>query len=332
MKRQHRETLLLLVFLATAPSAAYAQDDPACLRRTVVVNVTDRKGDVIPDLTEANFRTSFRGYRARLLGVERRSTPSRVVVLLDSSGSMGGGTKRTEPWWRFACSIAGNVIASAPEEALGGLLVFSKEIKDKIEPRQGRKAALEKLNSLAKDPKTSVRGQSAVWDAIAEGLRLLEPAREGDAIYVISDGEDNRSQIKLEALEDRLLASGARVFVFMPVTEPSAIRGFALSKLELAGFEGTERVAFHTGGYTVTWYYDDLPSEPKILGALQDASWKIQQQMSTFYRLEVELFEPLSKPRGWKLEVLDPRGKKRNDVEVLYPRKLMPCVTRGIEN
>ena len=42
------------------------------------------------------------------------------------------------------------------------------------------------------------------------------------------------------------------------------------------------------------------------------------------YQVVVELPREVDKPRKWKLEVVDKRGKKMKGVTVFYPRLLLP--------
>ena len=52
---------------------------------------------------------------------------------------------------------------------------------------------------------------------------------------------------------------------------------------------------------------------------------QIYDQIAYFYQLEVELPTPVHKKTGWKIEVVDERGRKQKTVDTIYPRELLPC-------
>ena len=69
----------------------------------------------------------------------------------------------------------------------------------------------------------------------------------------------------------------------------------------------------------------DIPRSDDELQALGAVTRRVYEQMAEFYRVEMELPVAVDKARDWKLEVVDAKGKRRKDVEVVYPRKLVPC-------
>ncbi len=50
----------------------------------------------------------------------------------------------------------------------------------------------------------------------------------------------------------------------------------------------------------------------------------LYQAITHAYRLEVEFPETIDKRRQWELKVVDANGKELKNVEVLYPRLLLP--------
>jgi len=72
-------------------------------------------------------------------------------------------------------------------------------------------------------------------------------------------------------------------------------------------------------------FTEDYWRSQEVHDAIVLKTRQLSQQMSEYYRLEIRLPLVVDKPRDWKLEVVDASGKVRRDVEVLYPRRLMPC-------
>jgi hypothetical protein len=74
--------------------------------------------------------------------------------------------------------------------------------------------------------------------------------------------------------------------------------------------------------WTITGAYDlTAKGKANLSATLQE----IYDQMKNFYELEIELPAAVDKPRRWKLDVVDDKGRKRKDVTVIYPQELVPC-------
>ena len=69
---------------------AFAQSAASIPARSILVNVLDRSGNAVRDLTNNNFRVKVNGRPAAISGASYSLAPRRIVVLLDMSGSMGG--------------------------------------------------------------------------------------------------------------------------------------------------------------------------------------------------------------------------------------------------
>jgi hypothetical protein len=58
-------------------------------------------------------------------------------------------------------------------------------------------------------------GRTALFDSIDQALSLFQITQLGDAIYLVTDGEDNKSQVSIRKLKEKLAVHGVRVFVFL---------------------------------------------------------------------------------------------------------------------
>ncbi|MGH9862296.1 MAG: VWA domain-containing protein [Candidatus Acidiferrales bacterium] len=312
-----RRALLLVVLLTPAASLALSAQEPPCARRTVVVNVVDKNGEQVWGLTAADFRGEFRGQPVKILSVAVDPPPHRVVILLDASGSMGRSAK-----WELAQTLADDILQPSPFYFPAALVIFSDKIRKEVGFEQGHGAVAQAVAELTdKRTETKVEGRTALLDAIMRALGLLAPARVGDAVYLLTDGGDNASHAKSRDVEDALLASGTRLFALLlpdPTVRPEPEMYF--------GPESLRRFAEACGGSlnVVGTKHFNL-SEKELAALAEEARRKFYSPMATFYLVKIELPQNPDKPRSWKLEVVDPAGRKRKDLTVLYPQKLLPC-------
>jgi hypothetical protein len=319
---------LLFALLLTAglnPANLPAQDS-GCTRRTIAVGVVDSAWNLVPNLGAANFRGKLRGHDVQILSAAVDTSPRRIVLLLDASGSM----TYSDQGWKTEVTVAESLIKLAPPRASIGQIGFSERVLDTQDFDQEPSALLKNLSALAKvceEPRNSLLG-TALYDAIARAQRVLGAPKVGDVIYALTDGLDNKSQAKPRMVEEDLLGAGVRLFgVFMDLN--SAIRRTRMP--DEVGANQFRSIVETTGGslltlpYTKTlWPYINIKAKTAD-GIVDLAFQRMYQQMGEFYRLDVRLPETVNKPTKWKLEVVDSDGKPMKGVEVHYPQELMSC-------
>jgi hypothetical protein len=254
------------------------------------------------------------------------------VLLLDTSGSMGAGDEQ----WTATKMLALDVAHFAPERAATALLVFAERVTVKIGFDQSRSAVVKKLETLGGSGTQPFKpaGRTALYDSILEGLSLLSPLQPGDVICVVSDGEDNASKANARQVECALQSSGVRLFGIILLNPP----GFRFDYSKPPA--GLAEVSLQTGGS-----YSELPGFALSFGlgtgyAYSEKTWagilgsahRWYMQMGDFYSLEIKLPLPVHKPRVWRLDVVDQRGKEWGHLTVNYPRRLMPCSAKSPQN
>src|SRR5207244_7486196 len=85
-----------VVLLLVGPNfLLLAQQNPDCLKRTLVVNVRDRTGKLVDGLNSSSFRASLQGQQVRISSAIVRNGPRRIVLLVDASGSVNKDRKST---------------------------------------------------------------------------------------------------------------------------------------------------------------------------------------------------------------------------------------------
>ena len=312
-------TLLLLWVVSSLPA-----QEPPCSQRTVLATVIDREGNPVRGLTAANFRGEFRGHPVQIVSATLDTRPRRIVVLVDASGSMTEADSRKK--WDTAKMIALDFLASTKSSV--SLLTFSTTVLEKVgfesdTTNRAKKAAA--IDRARKEPAKGIR-KTALYDAVKAALTDLSPPSQGDVIYAITDGGDYASRTRLAEVQKALLTSEVRLFAFLILTYR-----FPVAPEEAEGPNDLLDLARRTGGHLVSLYPDTaLPTgqywhdEQGRKAILAQAS-HLYQQMGEYYRLEIRLPLVVDKPRNWKLEVVDASGRPRRDVEVLYPRRVMPC-------
>ncbi|HYL62680.1 MAG TPA: VWA domain-containing protein [Candidatus Methylomirabilis sp.] len=152
------------------------------------VNVTDSHGTFVGGLLQQNFRVYEDGQLQKVALFAHEDTPVTVGLLVDHSGSMG--PKLAE----VAAAVSEFARSSNPHDEMF-VVDFSDNVY--IESFDGR--------NFTSDPKTlqrallalSARGQTALYDAVAQGLEQLElGSRDRRALVIVSDGGDNASRHK----------------------------------------------------------------------------------------------------------------------------------------
>ncbi|MCS7030589.1 MAG: VWA domain-containing protein [Gloeomargarita sp. SKYG116] len=142
--------------------------------------------------------------------------PSRVVVVVDDSGSMRG--RKLAAMQQSLYTYINNL---NPQDELV-LIRFSSRVDEPIFIRgdaAGKQRGLAFVNSLRAEGATAL--YDAVWTALTWLRQNLRPAAI-NAVVVLTDGEDTNSQIRLSELEQQLQQSS---------------------------FKSDERIGFFTVGY-----------------------------------------------------------------------------------
>lgn len=274
--------------------------------------IAANKSEPVVGLTAQNFRARFRGQPVRILSAERDGGPSRVIVLLDTSGSMNGAPSK----FLTAQKVALALVFRAPTSSAVAFMTFSSKVTERMLFDRSREEVAQLVKVLGEKDHPAGEGKTALRDAIAEALRLLSAPNPRDVIYVVSDGGDNASRTNESKLKKALLSSGVRVY------------GILLSDLEppTEEEEKPREELIHFAEATGGWMLLDedkgfSDEEQKRAESLARSLWA---RVSESYRLEMVLPEAPDKPRSWDLALID-LPKHKGSVHLYYPGDLMPC-------
>jgi hypothetical protein len=319
--------LIALLFVFSLNPLNLPGQDSGCARRSVAVSVVDREWNLVQGLSAANFRAKLRGHEVEILSASVDTSPRRIVLLLDASGSM------IEEQWEAAESISKDLIWFAPARASIAQMAFSETVLDTVGFDQDQPALLRHLAELVKvceQPRKARR--TALYDAIVSARSTLGASEFGDVIFAVTDGGDNRSRTEPKGVERDLLQAGVRLFSALighgrgtRATTPWEIEG-ATRLLAMVEATGGDLLAFPYSAESEPYRYITAKTKAE---AVTVALRRLFEEAGTPYRLELRLPVTLDKPTKWNLDVIEANGKPGRRVEVRYPQQLMPCTQGG---
>ena len=174
-----------IIFLIAVTAAFCHAEESGCLERTIPVSSSSTDTNSTPELIAGSLEGIYEKKPVLVKSVELENTPPRVVLLVDTSGSMNTRVNAT-------IDAAEGVLSSMPDSLQVGLAFFSVDTIPVVPPTTDRKVLIFQLESLRKNH-ASFRGDTALWSALIRGAKIFKTPRTGDAIYLVSDGGENKS-------------------------------------------------------------------------------------------------------------------------------------------
>jgi VWFA-related protein len=155
-------------------------------RVTVAATVRDRRGRPVTTLTVDDFHLLDNGQPRKILEFQREAAPMTLAILADFSGSMDVADKRIA-----AQSVVRQLIAwLTPGQDRVGLFAFDQTLEEISPVQPAPSDVVERMARL--EP----WGRTRLFDAIAEtGRRLAASGAARRAVVVLTDGEDNASEL-----------------------------------------------------------------------------------------------------------------------------------------
>jgi VWFA-related protein len=196
------------VVLAPLFVQAHTQDRPifSADAELVVLHVTvkDKRGAHIGGLPREAFRILESGRPQTVTFFTNQDTPATIGLLIDSSGSM-------RPHYELTIAAARAFAdASHPEDewfALG----FNENVR-RVLPEAAPFTSNTDVLGEALSRGLTVRGRTALYDAISTGLDYLDHGQqERKVLVVVSDGGDNASSTTLRDLIARIESSNVLI-------------------------------------------------------------------------------------------------------------------------
>src|SRR5579884_84810 len=203
-----RNALLLLTLASALPTCVWAQFRADARLVVLHASVVDKKGKLITNLDRDAFKV-FENQQPQQIKIFRREdVPVSLGIIIDDSGSMM--TKRT----RVEAAALAMVRASNPQDE-----VFIVNFNDDAFLDVPFTNDIHKMEQgLAR---IDSRGGTAMRDAINMSLdyERSEAKKDKKVLMVITDGNDNASNISLEKLVQRANQSDTLVYAIGLFTE-----------------------------------------------------------------------------------------------------------------
>jgi len=261
------------------------------------------------DIRAEDLDVTVDGKRTQVVSFSLNSGPRRIIMMVDTSGSMHASPQRRG--WGIALRTAAFAFNSVPSNASVALLTFGDRLRGQTDGFQDRPKVASKVLDLAKQ---EPQGQTALFDSIDQALSLFQAPQLGDAIYLVTDGGDNKSKVSPKTLREELIAHGVRVFVFLvPIEEPLTVE-------EREGPSLVGDLAAYTGGYVVRISWHEIGADEQAWA--QRAATKISGQVQSMYQMELDISSVGSSKGRVKAGFA---GRKRGNDTLAYPRQLVPC-------
>jgi Mg-chelatase subunit ChlD len=210
------------------------------------------------------------------------------------------------------------------------LLIFNNDVTEVVDFAQGNSVVGDKLKQILGNRdyvKTIVKGKTALRDAILAGLHLLEHPSSADALYVLTDGDDNASKHSASDLKHRLIVTSVRLFAVL-LRKEGGYRN--PTPEELSGPEGLSEIAEKSGGEILSvaaWHEKQM-----VLSADSEAKLRPQETLARLYQtilgdqlLEIELPFHAAKDEHWELRLSDGARRQWKAAHITYPMTLAKC-------
>lgn len=175
------------------------------------VNVTDAHGNFVSDLTIGNFSVFEDGKIQNIGFFEQQDTPVTMGLIVDHSGSMGPKLPAV------AAAVRAFAHSSNPEDEMF-VVDFADTVSVELMNGKPFTSDAEELSKAV--TAVAAQGQTALYDAVAEGLIHLRLGRwNKKALIVVSDGGDNVSRYKFSQLLELARSAGAEIYAIGLLSE-----------------------------------------------------------------------------------------------------------------
>ena len=294
-----------VLLLACSPGVA-----GECSPPSILLNAFDSTFKIQQDLRAEDIRVEIDRKQAQILSLSLDTHPRRIVLMVDSSGSMEASPQKTG--WGITLPAAAYAVDVLPASASPALVTFSDKLRLESSDFENRKLVGARVLHLAK---RQPRGPTSLFDSIDQVLVEFKELHFGDAIYVVTDGGDNKSKISLPKLEEELISRGVRVFVFL------VVRARSRTEEEISGASQMDGFAESSGGDVVRISSAEIAGNERA--QLDKLAPRIVGQVEGVYRLELDLSE-VGRAARVKVAFVD-RDRIRNTRNIAYSHQIVPC-------
>ena len=271
-----------------------------CGAATVQLTVLDQGGSSLPGLVPSDFKVRIRNNNANITAVDYGVFPHTTVILISRTATMAQSIKI-----QMAREMADSIVSGAPGVVLGGN--FASGVSTLANARDSQ--------PFGPSFQADTEPQNVAYDAIVTAI-ASDKLHRGDAVVVITDSADNGSHSSSSDVQQRLSATGVRLFVIaLPPAGTGNVSVQALS--DLADYSG--------GALIVPLKIDATTSgvaiPPAQLEPAVSTMNRIYTQYGNIYQIETDQ-DGQDKPLPLKVEV---ERHKIGGGKVVAPAMLAPC-------
>ena len=236
----------------------------------VYVSITDAAGNPIRNADPSAFHLEENGKPMQLVAATRSGEqgPVNTVLVIDRTGSMA-----------FANKMAGAKQAAATFVDLmrpgdrTALVQFDTQV-DTLQPLTNNKPAL-----LASIQQIYPRGNTALYDAIAQAGKYFENVQGRKAMIVVTDGMDNASKMNIDTLLKQLSTAGYSVYTI----------GLGTKGAGYGNQDGIDESVLQQIASVSYGTYAYAPDASQLSGLYQQLSSKIQNEYKLSYLTPIPL-------------------------------------------
>jgi len=297
------------VLLAFAVSGFASAED--CAPPAIVLNALDRDGGVASGLRPTDLSIEAGGKPIPIKSITLDRNPRRVLLMLDTSGSMSAGSKRNP--WGMTLATASFAVDAIPDSSTAALAIFARDVRRESPDFESRDAMAQRVLSLqARAPS----GQTALYRSLERVLDDSAELRFGDVIYLVTDGGNNEGNATRSDAARKLVARGIRVFVFLVESDLPF-----LTPEEIDGQSEIQGLAESTGGALIKISSAQLTQSQRE--PLRRLGRQVADEAAAFYRLDLGTSPP-RKPTRVKAKIIDPE-RSRNIQTITYSHEILAC-------
>jgi VWFA-related protein len=165
------------------------------------VAVTDRSGDLVTNLTQADFEVYESEKKQEIVKFELvQNLPLTIGILLDTSGSMAGSMVETQ---KAASGFLESVMR--PKDRAFAVS-FARRPRLEMPPTDDVGAVIQSIDGL------QAVGDTALHDALVHSLYYFRGIQGQRAMVLLSDGDDNASYINYKDVIEYAKRSGVAIY------------------------------------------------------------------------------------------------------------------------
>lgn len=326
-------------------AAAYATNAQQPETRVVPVTVVTTDGKPVANLQSQNIRVHSSGMQLKSFSLD--TSPRRIVLLLDTSGSMSE-TDHGKLRIAVALRLVNLFLDNASAADSFALYQFSDAPREVVPFTNDVAAIRQAMSPISSLKKAQMVGHTNIGDALNAILtNSQESVAFGESIIIFSDGEfvsDQGKPTPLAPFAPALALHGVRLFLVLPQEREAASSDtqsaasdqtqVPAARQQLPVHDNTplgwydpktvvadsELFVAGVGGesFAPADYSEGLPTSRVFRS--NDLTRRMKSLWSAIrstYRLELQFAKSLEKPERLRLAIVDERGKALHNLTVL---------------